>query len=127
MYSVTPPSLIYPTVFNESGEGAAGGPRLQEEKYAVGLTVLIILVLLGVMASVLMCIASRREPGIFEGITFKNRLSNTEVVKLPRRVRFQLPESHINLGFSKALLLSPSKDNEDEEHEAEEGTITICS
>lgn len=133
MYFVTPASLVYPSAFNESDEEAALGPHLQEEKYAAGLTVLLTLIFLGMAVSVLMCIATRREPSlwmtVFEGIMSKNRSSRGQVVKLPQRVRFQLPDNHINIGFSKTLLLSPTKDNEneDEDQAQEEGTVTICS
>lgn len=134
MYLVTPASLIYPSAFNESADEPTEPPHQQEENYAAGLIVLLTLIFLGVAISVLMCITNRREPSlwmmVFEGIMFRSASSHGQVVKLPQRVRFQVPDSHINIGgFSKSLLLSPTRDNENEDEDPgqEEGTITICS
>ena len=134
MYFVTlTSSQIYLSTFNASTEeGVAEGPHLQEEKYATGLTVLLTLLCLGVAASLLVCVAARRDTTLLEGLRFYSRSSHGDIVKLPRRVRFQLPESHVNLGFSKTLLLSPTTDkeneneSENENQDQEEGTITIC-
>lgn len=117
-----------------SSREAAAGPQMQEENYAVGLTVLLTLIILGVVVSVLLCMSIRREPGlwmtVFEGFTLKKASDPRQLVKFPRRVRFQVPDGHKNRSSSKTttntLLSSQNNDVESQEYECEDGTLTIC-
>lgn len=115
-----------------SSEAAATGPKMQDEKFAVGLVLLLTLILLGVAVSILLCVANHREPtlwtAVFGGLIVKNSSTPRQFVKFPRRVRFQLPDSHSNRGSSNLshTLLSPKTNDEgNQRQDDEEGTITI--
>lgn len=113
---------------------SAGGPKIEDEKFVVGLTLLLALIFLGVAVSVLLCIATQREPTlwmtVFEGLMPKNSATSRQFAKFPRRVRFQLPENHSNRGSSKTmthtLLSLQNYDEERQEPDYEEGMITLC-
>lgn len=68
---------------------------LIERQYVIGLGVLLVMILLGVVASVLMCLTLHRNPilwsEVFGGLKPKTTVNGRGGGRFPRRVRFNVP------------------------------------
>ncbi|KAG7158175.1 hypothetical protein Hamer_G008805 [Homarus americanus] len=98
---------------------AAGGSRLSEYQYVIGLTLLLMMILLGVVVSVLMCLTIRRNPmlwsGVFGGLMLKTNINGNNGAKFPRRVRFNVPDNHDveSTGSAMTVMISVAGESED--------------